>query len=378
MKKLIFFTSLLILSSGNILSQSGWFQIQSPTSAFINTSFFNSSETGFIGTDSGSVYRTTNGGLNWLVVDTPPNRSITKIIFVNSNTGYLICYTFSNYNYLFKSTNSGLNWNLINVPFAGIPWSIYFINTDIGYITLNSLIVKTTNGGNTWDTSRVENPSNTYISTEGIQFNNAQTGFIIGCHQFPPYFINKVLWMTINSGQNWTRINTLPGCGWLDISFVNANTGYVIGTNSSIIKTVNGGINWNLINFSSPNLQDLHSIAILNNNKIYICGNKGAIYTNNGGNNWFSAQLPFKIYFSVCFPDSIIGYISGEHGTIYKTTNGGEPIGIQIISANFPFSFFLHQNYPNPFNPVTKIKFDIPQNHLPLQGGDREGDLKNI
>ncbi len=49
------------------------------------------------------------------------------------------------------------------------------------------------------------------------------------------------------------------------------------------------------------------------------------------------------------------------------------PIGINIISTEIPDKFALLPNYPNPFNPVTKIKFDIPQHHLPLQGGDKEG-----
>ena len=44
---------------------------------------------------------------------------------------------------------------------------------------------------------------------------------------------------------------------------------------------------------------------------------------------------------------------------ILKTTNGGDPIGIQQIGINIPEEFSFSQNYPNPFNPVTKIKFEI-------------------
>lgn len=61
-----------------------------------------------------------------------------------------------------------------------------------------------------------------------------------------------------------------------------------------------------------------------------------------------------------------------------KLTNNAlliSPIGITPISNEIPERFALLQNNPNPFNPVTKIKFDIPYRHLPLQGGDREGVL---
>lgn len=37
------------------------------------------------------------------------------------------------------------------------------------------------------------------------------------------------------------------------------------------------------------------------------------------------------------------------------------PIGIKNLNTGVPTAYALHQNYPNPFNPVTKIKFDIPE-----------------
>ncbi len=37
-------------------------------------------------------------------------------------------------------------------------------------------------------------------------------------------------------------------------------------------------------------------------------------------------------------------------------------VGISQIGTEIPEDYSLSQNYPNPFNPVTKIKFNIPQN----------------
>ena len=39
-------------------------------------------------------------------------------------------------------------------------------------------------------------------------------------------------------------------------------------------------------------------------------------------------------------------------------------VGI-INTQEIPVKFNLYQNYPNPFNPVTKIRFDIPENNSP-------------
>jgi hypothetical protein len=39
----------------------------------------------------------------------------------------------------------------------------------------------------------------------------------------------------------------------------------------------------------------------------------------------------------------------------------GEVVDVKVIEDNVPKSFNLYDAYPNPFNPVTKIRFDIPE-----------------
>ncbi|MBI5402889.1 MAG: T9SS type A sorting domain-containing protein [Ignavibacteriae bacterium] len=40
----------------------------------------------------------------------------------------------------------------------------------------------------------------------------------------------------------------------------------------------------------------------------------------------------------------------------------GSVTSVQQYSEKIPAEYKLHNNYPNPFNPVTKIKFDLPEN----------------
>lgn len=92
----------------------------------------------------------------------------------------------------------------------------------------------------------------------------------------------------------------------------------------------------------------------------------------NAGTNWFyrdsvpantityidSGLTANTIYHYRVSSRNIVGY-SQPSNTAFDTTL--LPTGIITNNNNIPSYYKLHQNYPNPFNPVTKIKFDIPQ-----------------
>ncbi len=56
-----------------------------------------------------------------------------------------------------------------------------------------------------------------------------------------------------------------------------------------------------------------------------------------------------------------IGWVVGDLGQVYKTTNGGT-VGIagSPLLTGLPDKFILEQNYPNPFNPATTIRYSLP------------------
>jgi photosystem II stability/assembly factor-like uncharacterized protein len=79
-------------------------------------------------------------------------------------------------------------------------------------------------------------------------------------------------------------------------SFINEQTGFAAGGtmylpfSGIILKTVNGGVNWNYINTSSLDVE-FHSMEFTDANTgyavgTYVYGSTGVIYkTTNGGNN---------------------------------------------------------------------------------------------
>lgn len=55
---------------------------------------------------------------------------------------------------------------------------------------------------------------------------------------------------------------------------------------------------------------------------------------------------------------------------VVETARWTTTVGIINTSSEIPSDYDLFQNYPNPFNPVTKIKFDIPQ--------DARGETRDV
>ncbi|RKY87001.1 hypothetical protein DRQ09_05195, partial [candidate division KSB1 bacterium] len=90
------------------------------------------------------------------------------------------------------------------------------------------------------------------------------------------------------------------------------------GQNGVILKTTDGGVNWNVLNAGTG--EDLNNIYFLNESVGFVCGNNGIILlTEDGGRNWYlqNSQTTNNLE-SIIFSDDTTGWISGQNGTILK------------------------------------------------------------
>lgn len=115
--------------------------------------------------------------------------------------------------------------------------------------------------------------------------------------------------------------------GLNDITMPSANVGYVCGY-GAILKTEDGGATWNYLDIKNDNFIGIHS---LNENQVWVCGNRGSIFrTNNGGATWDRLRngnsLAKKRYdlLNIYFKDEKTGWACGDKGLLIGTTDGGE------------------------------------------------------
>jgi photosystem II stability/assembly factor-like uncharacterized protein len=110
---------------------------------------------------------------------------------------------------------------------------------------------------------------------------------------------------------------------FLSVSFVDADTGFIVGGSGTILHTTNGGTEW--ISQLSGTMNWLRGISAASANIATAVGDSGTILrTNNGGSTWTSQSSGTAHSLrAVSFSDANTGTVVGDSGTILRTTNGG-------------------------------------------------------
>ena len=139
---LVFFTGLKFQDSG----LSGWNIIYTPTDGRMFKDFqFLDSLNGFAITSQGNpnytsyILKTTNSGYNWVIKDTF-NALLHEICFIYTQLGFISAAVNSGYGIVYKTTNGGENWIPITFGDNGDYEHIRFLNPDTGWVSSSTAL----------------------------------------------------------------------------------------------------------------------------------------------------------------------------------------------------------------------------------------------
>jgi len=191
----------------------------------------------------------------------------------------------------------------------------------------NASIVYSENEGASWITEYKPDNISRMTELNAIQFTDSDLGFVVGEH--------SVLLKTTNGGSNWKTIVQNSNIDFLDVFFLNEQTGFVV-IKDTVMKTTDGGINW-VKTALDPVCHYPGDLHFVNDSTGFIGSTHGAYYfkTTNCGESWDSVAINpaidnFKLK-AIHFIDENTGFIGGEvydisYSTNYilRTTDGGE------------------------------------------------------
>lgn len=320
---------LLFIAFGNqVYSQ--WLQQFNNNGDWTLTVDFVDSDTGFVGTTLGYIFKTVDGGTTWNSQYIGSQTSISDLYFYNSDVGYAV----GNNSKIYKTTDGGVGWT----ESIGIPTddyrSINCPNIDTCFVCGTKNILKTVNGGDSWQTMYTSLIQSEYF--HALDFVNSDYGFVTGSKTFK----------TIDGGLNWNEVADKYN---IEIDFYSENIGYAISRYDTIRKTIDGGNTWNDIIVGSGIAFD--DFQVLSEDIVFLaCTSEvfNVIRTIDGGNTFYNTQFTQFGLNGISMLNSNEGWTVGING-IYHAENAGS-LGLMLGVESPNFNSLTNQNkiFPNP------------------------------
>jgi photosystem II stability/assembly factor-like uncharacterized protein len=363
----------------------------------------------------------------WTLKFTAPGKVFKDVSFANTQVGYIVTELGS----VYKTTNGGDNWVLgLNLGFPYYWYGVHALTIDTVVIagfnnqdsTRRGALRWSFNGGSTWTSDIVlQRPANGVGWLDRVHFYNQNTGIVFNSWSGACYY-------TTTGGKNagsWTFVQINPDISWFAGNYDFQNSGIIYGAGIHIGKSTNFGVNWT----SGPPADQVFDggIDFLDQNNQFGWTGGGTIsptdsgwthQTTNGGSTWSPRQMNFNYpirvvkFFNQNTGFAVGGNVFSDSGGIYSTSNGGTNwnldvntsaemfsleykaisadsmdvwccgstggstgftgklykarlqnlVSIHQISSEVPANYKLNQNYPNPFNPKTVIGYQVAAN----------------
>lgn len=306
---------------------------------------------------SGRMYYSHDSGDDWQFYQTQfSNSYFWDMHFPTSTVGYACGGTMGfgpYYSILIKTTDGGVTWDSLSTN--QLPGgNVYFADQVTGFVSGGNELWKTTDGGQNFAPTDLQLPSDVIITE--IYFDSPSVGIVatISYTNEQKHFITiertadlGVTWNTVYNDTIFENSSTVYYEKINVFHFPNSNVGYAAGGNGLFLKTTDGGLTWTK-QYLAP-YTNLTGLFFTSPSVGYI-NNAGGIYkTTDGGQTWTVQNIsPLGIISEIAFANAAVGYAVGKDG-IYKTTNGG---GLNV-KEHEQSSLIV---YPNPADDLLHIQ----------------------
>lgn len=295
---------------------------------------FLSKDTGFSAGLLGRIMKTTDAGKTWTSYS-PTYLPVTNLVFIDSVHSYAMTSRS-----IYKTSDKWKTWDLLPLT-TGVQYAsqsnfeqFHFSSPDTGFVTTSfpPRIHHTDDGGKTWDTASITPGDLDWISN--LQFTDRETGFmsIVTSSGGGKGYMVK----TENGGSTWNTVASATDVNiFKHIKYLNKDTAYA-NSYYQLYRTTDGGKTWTIV-FTTDYFYELTDFDFTSTHRGFVAdGNGDIVITNDGGITWSGIRLSDFTNIvngeirAIKFFNPQIGYITTQegvgpanYGDTYQTIDSG-------------------------------------------------------
>lgn len=289
--------------------------------------------------DHGTVWRTSDGGESWNLLQVPADVSLSSACFLSKRIGegqvgtsqiaWLAGrgtrpYTRSGYGVILKTTDGGKSWLTLGEGQVLPPLNyVRFFGPNEGVAAGEATpdfptgVLTTQDGGETWQPA----PGKRTTGWHAAAFAELNDGIVTG----PRGRISLV------AGTNVAppRIDASSLRGIRAVSSADGLTAWAVGDGATVLSSSNGGVSWESLNASFPpelsRFVDFTAVSAVKD-KVWVTGNPGGCvwHSRDAGTSWTRQTTGHSSpIHALNFANEEVGFAVGAFGTILRTTDGG-------------------------------------------------------
>lgn len=278
---------------------------------------FASESVGYLILENGSVLLTEDRGETWSIKTAIPSSSQvggssqpTDVEFLNSNLGFVTSMSGK----IYKTTDQGSSWTDAKTTSDAL-LDLTFLDSSTGYAASAGAVVKTSDGGATWETvnsslsdvtsincftavvctAAVSKGTSVYVTTDGwaaVSSVAPSTSKIVAVAPFTSTRLVAVgargtTVVSSDAGVNWQSISSGVEGDYVGVVAASGSTAYAYGFGGKLARTINGGASWE--NISAPTNKTIVAVSFSSQDSGYVLTTGSKLYaTANGGKSWKS------------------------------------------------------------------------------------------
>lgn len=252
-------------------------QQKTSTSKQLTDISFADENNGIICGASGELLKTVDGGQNWRQVASPSDMSFSSVFMYDVKNIFLARRGF------YKTTTGGDFQEVGGMSeYNGAIMGIYFTSPSVGFMLKESVVAKTTDGGNTWVPLFNENP---YVKQ--LQFVSSKVAYVFG-GTTRDGASGGVLYATTDGGNTWKNMN-LQTSEIMAAHFIDDKRGFITDFERYVSETKDGGKTWVRVGrLPEPRFPgNASSILYANDKQLFVTNFAGQLLkSENNGADW--------------------------------------------------------------------------------------------